>query len=152
MKTNKIQIKKLIKEIISVAIKEIDTAENSSWIVDDDIVAIEGLQLSDGRSIDIDIWFKGNWDDGAFDYEYGSIKGTHRYPVQFSIDDYNIYEIRNGDTHEVIWQLIKGGKSLQEFDVKMWQEIEKYWDGITSEVEREVEPPEPDFDDRDDDR
>jgi hypothetical protein len=143
------QIKKLVKEVIETAITE--AASDASWVLNDDTVTIEGLELADGRSIDADVWFSGEWDDGAFDYEYGSIKGTHRYPVQYSIEEHNIYEIRNAGTNDVIWQYKAGGPLLQATLPELAKEIEKYWSDIEREVEQQVEPPEPDFDDRSDD-
>ena len=140
------------KEIVSLVLKEIDRSKNASLTVCNDIATIEGLDLADGRSIDVDIQFNGIWDDGAFDYEYGSEKGTHRYPVQFSIDGYNIEEVRAADTNIVIWSYTKGGLTLKDFNVNMWQEVEKHWDSITTTIEQQAEPPEHDFDDRDDDR
>lgn len=94
MKVKKTILKKLIKEIIS-SVDEISSDE-SSFVVDMTspnygTVTIENLSLPDGRTLDsVEVDIEGVWDDGAFDYEYGSIKGTHRYTPVFQIEKWEI--------------------------------------------------------------
>lgn len=94
MKVKKTILKKFIKEIIN-SVDEISEDE-SSFVVDMTspnygTVTIENLSLPDGRTLDFaEVEVEGVWDDGAFDYEYGSIKGTHRYTPVFQIEKQTI--------------------------------------------------------------
>ena len=88
------QLKALIKEIVTQVMdaktqKPAPYEEVQGWSFAkgyDSVVDFEGVLLPDGREVNISVEFGGRWDDGAFDYEYGSERGTHRYPVAFEMD------------------------------------------------------------------
>jgi len=146
MKINKKQIKSLVKEIITTALEE--TVGDASWtLVDDDNVLIENFETPTGQIVDINVYIRGIWDDGAFDYEYGSIKGTHRYETQYEVDEHTIDEIKDNKTGQIIWQMTKETPSLKLFNPELDLAIEKYWDDIERKVEQYINenPPDQDF-------
>lgn len=91
------QLKALVKEIVT---QVMDAAQKPKPYVDtqgwsyakgyDRVIDFEDVMLPDGREVNISVEFDGRWDDGAFDYEYGSIRGTHRYPPSFEVDGSNV--------------------------------------------------------------
>ena len=136
MKIKKTILKKFIKEVIA-SVNEISTDE-SSFVVDMTspnygTVTIENLSLPDGRTLDFaEVEIEGVWDDGAFDYEYGSIKGTHRYTPVFQIEK----------------QIIK-----TPLDGVAKEEVERYMENHEKEIveyieQNPVEPYEPEDDER----
>ena len=67
--------------------------DNLSWTVSGQTVTLEDIELDDGRKIGANIELEGIWDDGAFDYEYGSIRGVHRDPLMYSLDRWEIDQV-----------------------------------------------------------
>jgi len=136
MKIAKSTLKKIIKEVIQ-SVDEISYDE-SSYVVDmvspnHGTVTIENLSIPDGRTIDAEVDIEGVWDDGAFDYEYGSIKGTHRYEPVFTLEN---------------WKIV----SKTPLDKVASDEIDRYMEDHQKEIEEYVEqnPVEP-YDPREDD-
>jgi len=83
------QLKALIKEIVAQVMDAVNTQKPSAYedlqgwsfaTGHDDLVDFEGVLLPDGREVNISVEFEGSWDDGAFDYEYGSIGGLIAIP------------------------------------------------------------------------
>lgn len=66
------------------------------------LVTIKGITLPNGLVIDANIGIEGHWDEGAFDYQYGSEKSTHRYPKQFEIDNWSVESAWLHDTQAPI--------------------------------------------------
>ena len=120
---------------------------HDSYNVDDsNQVTIEGIELPDGRLIDAIVYFDGQWDDNAFDYEYGSIRGTHRYDPAFQIESYNVQQA---------W--VQGTQTPVELTPELVKLISAEFESIEDEVEAKVDsggPPsnEPDPDDERDRR
>lgn len=111
----------------------------SSWTVSGNDVTLEDLELPDGRMIGALVEIDGRWDDGAFDYEYGSIRGTHRYPVQYELDSWQILKVWDMATEQEI-QLDQVAKAA----------IDKEMDAISGDIGEKMEPDEPDYPEPDD--
>lgn len=93
------QLKALVKEIVRQVMdskqtqppKTYEDTQGWSYVKGNDrLVEFEDVLLKDGREVNIYVEFDGSWDDGAFDYEYGSIRGTHRYPPSFEIGNVTV--------------------------------------------------------------
>jgi hypothetical protein len=77
--------------------------DDQGWeFIEDTIVEFKGVLLPDNREVDISVEFSGDWDDGAFDWEQGSQRGTHRYPLSFEIGDVQVTYALNTHTHQEI--------------------------------------------------
>ena len=96
------QLQALVKEIVRVYSEMRSKKGNSSWTVQGNVVTLEDLETPDGRLVGAEVEISGNWDDGAFDYEQGSIKGTHRYPVSFELDKWDTLKVWDMETRQPV--------------------------------------------------
>lgn len=147
--------KSTLKEFVKKVIKEV-IEQSAEWTVDDDELYIERLTLTDGRVVDAILYLDGAWDDGAFDYEYGMQKGTHRYDYQYTLEEYWITSLKEAETGKVIWKIHyqPGEKrpvdNLKKIDPIANDEIMQFVNSIEGEVESYVNnnPPEKEEDPR----
>lgn len=97
-------------------------------------VTIEGIDLPDGRLIGASYDIRGNWDDGAFDWEQGSQKGTHRYALAFTVDTSQLTNVWDMTTQTPI-----------QVDAALKAELDALMETIEDKVEEEIsaEPPSP---------
>lgn len=107
------QLKALVKEIVTQVMdaanppkpKPYEEVQGWSFAKGDNRVDFESVLLPDGREVNISVEFEGRWDDGAFDYEYGSIRGTHRYPLSFEVDKVTVTYAEDPNTKQRILPL-----------------------------------------------
>ena len=157
MKIKSRALKSFIKEVIHSVMDEVESSNETSHVVEmygesNGMVTIENLELSDGRTIDAEVQIEGEWDDGAFDYEYGSERGTHRYRPQFVLNDYWVVNVTDSETGQEIYQARRGvmrtDKTVQPFskvDKAADDEIESYMESNREKIETYIDenPPEP---------
>jgi hypothetical protein len=107
---------------------------DSYWTLKSEILTLEDFELPDGRYIGATIEFSGIWEDDAFDYEYGSICGTHREDPYFTIEKWWVTGV---------WDMAT--KTAIPMDDVIQIAIDKEMDIIANSVATEVEFPEPDY-------
>lgn len=133
------ELKFLVREIIEQTFQEMDqkTPGDASWSVSGNTVTIEDLELPDGRLIGTDVEINGRWNDGAFDYEYGSIRGVHRYPVKFEIENWNITSAWEMETNNPIPLTDDIQKAVEiEMNTTIVDKLPEYMEPPDTEAER----------------
>lgn len=94
----KSQLKAIVKEIVRTYENMTQGGDMTSWTVEGSTLFVEDLALPDGKSISAEIDVYGHADDGAFDHEFG----THRYPSQFTIEEWKIVKVWDTETQQLI--------------------------------------------------
>jgi DUF917 family protein len=134
------QLKSLVKEIVQQTFKEMHDGHS---VDGDNMVTIEGVQLPDGRLVDVNFGIEGVWDDGAFDYEYSSIKGTHSYGAQFELQKFWIETVVDRATN----QPVQVTPDLQRL---LHAEMESIQDAVETQINENPPENEPDYPEPDD--
>lgn len=141
------QLKALVKEIVRQVMDSKKTQppkfyeDTQGWSFvkgEDRQVLFEDVLLPDGREVNIVVEFEGRWDDGAFDYEYGSIRGTHRYPVSFETDGATVVYAEDFATKQRIpldQAILSAGEEL----------FDRYEDDIVENMPEPDNEPDPDY-------
>lgn len=128
------ELKLIVTEIIRRTFWEMSktTSSGASWSVSGDTVTLEDIELPDGRTIGAEVEVSGIWIDGAFSYEYGSIRGVHRDSLQFEMENWNITSA---------WEMESGNPlPLTPDIVKI---INTEMDSVADKLPEYMEPPDP---------
>lgn len=137
MKKN--QLKVLIKEIVTTSLKEMGNNRVkylavAGWEQDPSnemVIYFNDVLLPDQRRVDISVTMSGSWNDGSFGYEYGSMKGVHKYPLQFEPENSQVTYAQDHNTGQQL--------PIDNFIIEAGEAL---FDDYAQEIIDRMEPPE----------